>query len=101
MSAATVNRTTYQLERSINDVVEEASINIVKSRTSYGASNYLYFTIGRVRMKVRISDHPIGMRRATSGDCDLYVTAGAKPSSWACWLSQVITEHGHHQEAVL
>jgi hypothetical protein len=39
---------------------------------------------------VRISDHAVGMRRATSGDCDKFITAGAKPASWAVWLSEIV-----------
>ena len=41
-------------------------------------------------IKVRISDHAIGMRRALSGSEDLYISAGAGPAAWVVWLGDLV-----------
>ena len=86
-----IDRTCQLFVRSVAEALPETRINIVRSRNSHGQSRYVYIHLaGRIRpVKVRISDHPVGMRRAMSGDCQLFLSAGATPASWAVWLAEL------------
>lgn len=85
-----IDRTTKLLMASIQEAVPSAYVRVQKSRLSHGDSNYVYVDLGAFRpLKVRISDHAVGMRRALYGDEDLFVHHLAKPASWAVWVSEL------------
>jgi hypothetical protein len=85
-----VDRTTRLFLASIREALPAATYSVSRSRNTAGRSNYVYI-YGRQRSwKVRISDHPIGMRRALAGYEDLYVAAGALPASWAVWIGELV-----------
>lgn len=85
-----INRTTEQFVASVKEALPDARVSVHRSRARHGASNYVYIDIGGgVPLKVRISDHPVGMRRALYGTEDLFVHHLAKPPSWAVWVSQL------------
>jgi len=94
-----IERTTEQFIASVKEAMPEASIQIERSRAAHGRSNYVYIYFehraGGTRVfKVRISDHPVGMRRATSGHENLYIDHKAKPASWAVWISRLPKKAG-------
>lgn len=86
-----IERTTRLFCKSVRDALPGFRISIDRSRTQAGRSNYVHLRDRKQNWywKVRISDHPVGMRRALSGECDLFISAGAKPSSWAVWLGEL------------
>lgn len=86
-----VDRTTNLFMASVKDALPGIDLRVSKSKNSAGRSNYVFIPKGGhvYAIKVRISDHPIGMRRATSGQEDLYIFAGAGPDSWATWIGQL------------
>lgn len=85
-----VDRTTRQFLASLHDALPAVRTSTSRSRNAAGRSNYV-FIHGRWRSwKVRISDHPIGMRRALRGEEDLYIFAGAKPACWSVWLGDLV-----------
>ncbi|MFN7010051.1 MAG: hypothetical protein ACK4PN_08460 [Allorhizobium sp.] len=83
-----IERTTKQFVAALRSELPDISISVERSKTTYGRSNYVHIRNARSYWKVRISDHPVGMRRATSGEEDLYISAGSRPPSWAVWLGQ-------------
>lgn len=86
-----IDRTTDLFVVSVKIALPEARVTVQKSRASHGRSNYVYINvdgIARAR-KVRISDHPVGMRRAIYGDEDFFIEHRAKPRSWAVWVSEL------------
>lgn len=87
-----VDKTTQLFMASVRDAVPAAKVFVQKSRNAAGHSNYVFIARGNhlMAIKVRISDHPVGMRRAMRGDEDLYIFAGAKPLSWAVWLGELV-----------
>lgn len=86
-----LEKTARAFVASVRDALPDHCINISRSVNTAGRSVYVYISGPRCHaLKVRISDHPIGMRRARSGDCALYLPAGAKPAAWAVWLSEVV-----------
>lgn len=87
-----VVRTTELFVQSVMAATDELDITISKSRTRHGASNYVTLTgrNGRFSVSVRISDHPIGMRRARRHEHALLIMENSAPSSWAVWLSQML-----------
>lgn len=76
---------------SIKEALPDAHVTVQRSFAKHGRSNYVYLQLeGRPRpLKVRISDHAVGMRRALYGDEDLFMHHLTKPSSWAVWVSQL------------
>jgi hypothetical protein len=85
-----IERTTRQFVASLEAAIPGLHVSIERSVTPYGRSNYIHIRDQAQRRywKVRISDHPIGMRRALSGREDLYITAGTRPPSWAVWIGE-------------
>lgn len=90
-----VERTTRLFVRSLEQTGVAFRISIEKSRTDYGQSNYVFIRHANSTRfwKVRISDHPVGMRRALAGWEHLHIPAGARPSSWAVWIGEIVREH--------
>tara|TARA_R110002020_G_scaffold34066_35_gene103980 strand:- start:12316 stop:12618 length:303 start_codon:yes stop_codon:yes gene_type:complete len=90
-----VERTTKLFVRSLEQAGVNFKISIEKSRTAFGQSNYVLIRHANALKfwKVRISDHPVGMRRALTGSENLHIPAGAKPSSWAVWMGMLVREH--------
>lgn len=85
-----ITRTTELFMKSVEEALPGVSMRLQRSVAKHGRSNYIYINIGGWNdLKVRISDHPIGMRRALSGSESLYIFAGAKPESWAVWLGDL------------
>lgn len=93
-----VDRTTKLFLASVKEAMPTVQTRVQKSTNSAGRSNYVFIARDRhlYAVKVRISDHAIGMRRAMRGDEDLYIFAGAKPASWAVWLGKLCA---HGQDA--
>lgn len=89
-----VDRTLRQFKASIADALPDVRFSISRSRNCAGHSRYVYIHLPRRVVKVRISDHAVGMRRALSGECDLFIAAGAAPSSWAVWLGEIVKLNG-------
>lgn len=86
-----IERTTRQFVESVKHALPDAAVQVQRSRARHGRSNYVYISSSDPcrPYKVRISDHPVGMRRALYGDEDLFVHHMAKPASWAVWVSQL------------
>lgn len=87
-----VDRTLDLFKRSIKEALPDAHISVSRSRNAARHSRYVYIHGRRRVWKVRISDHAVGMRRALSGECDLFVAAGARSASWAVWLGALVRE---------
>jgi hypothetical protein len=85
-----VDRTCRLFRQSVGEALPGLRTSVTRSRNAAGRSRYVFIHAPRRCYKVRISDHPVGMRRALSGECDLFVAAGAAPASWAVWLSQLV-----------
>lgn len=85
-----VDRTTQLFVASLREALPGVRSSVSRSRNRAGRSNYVYIHTHRCTYKIRISDHAIGMRRALSGREDLYISAGAKPASWAVWLGDFV-----------
>lgn len=86
-----IERTTRQFVAAVKDAAPSLHVQISRSCTDYGRSNYVYLCdhARNFYRKVRISDHPIGMRRALSGREDLYIHAKSRPEVWAVWLGEL------------
>lgn len=86
-----IDRTTKLFVEAVRLATPCASVSIDRSVTKFGRSTYVHIrsTDGNLYRKVRISDHPVGMRRATSGQEDLYLHARAKPHNWSVWLGEL------------
>lgn len=87
-----IDRTTELFVASVKEAVPNAQVSVQRSRAKHGSSNYVYLTLDGKRwrpIKVRISDHPVGMNRALYGGEDLFVHHLAKPASWAVWVSKL------------
>lgn len=86
-----IDRTTQLFIASVREAVPAAEIRMQRSVTKQGRSNYVYIADGRrwKPIKVRISDHPVGMRRALYGEEDLFVHHLSNPASWAVWVSKL------------
>jgi hypothetical protein len=93
-----VDRTTRQFIQSLQEALPGARHQISRSRNIAGRSNYVFIFVGHRSFKIRISDHPIGMRRALSGVEDLYIVAGRPPASWAVWLGDLVRISEARQE---
>lgn len=87
-----VDRTTRLFRATIAEALPGVRTSVDRSSNSYGRSNYVYVYLPRRVLKIRISDHAIGMRRALSGAEDLYIAAGAGPASWAVWLGGIVRQ---------
>lgn len=85
-----VDRTTQLFLASLDVALPGVYRQVSRSSTRAGRSNYVFIHAPQRCYKIRISDHPIGMRRALSGAEDLYISAGAKPASWAVWLGDLV-----------
>lgn len=96
-----VERTTKLFVRSVEQTGVPFKIYIEKSRTAHGRSNYVFIrhANSQKHWKIRISDHPVGMRRATAGIEHLFIAAGAKPASWAVFLGEMVREHSLQRES--
>jgi hypothetical protein len=86
-----IDKTTTLFVASVKEAVPDAYVHVQKSFAKHGRSNYVYIELkSRLRpLKVRISDHPVGMNRALHGGENLFVHHLAKPSSWAIWVSEL------------
>lgn len=85
-----IDRTTGLFVASVKVALPDAAVQVQRSIAKHGRSNYVYIATGGARsLKVRISDHPVGMRRALYGEDDLFIHHLAKPASWAVWVSQL------------
>jgi len=86
-----IDKTTNLFVSSVKEALPDVEIYVQRSSRAHGRSNYVYIVLGgaRRRLKVRISDHPVGMRRALYGEEDLFVHHLAKPASWAVWVSRL------------
>lgn len=85
-----IERTTRQFVAAVREVLPQLRVNVQRSVAPWGRSNYVYIYCdhsGR-SWKIRISDHAVGMSRALGGRELAYISAGAKPDSWAVWLGQ-------------
>ena len=86
-----IERTTALFLASVREALPAAGVSVARSRSGAGRSNYVYLDLGGVRpLKVRISDHPVGMRRALYGDEALFLAAGARPAAWAVFLGGLV-----------
>lgn len=94
-----VDRTCGVFVESVREALPQARLSVVRSSNAAGHSRYVYINTGHFSTKVRISDHPVGMRRAMSGECSLWLTASAKPASWAVWLSRMVRKVEAHEPA--
>lgn len=82
-----IDRTTAQFLASVKEARPDAYVTVQKSVLQHGRSHYVYIHIGQpAPIKVRISDHAIGMRRARWGSESLFIDHRAKPASWAVWI---------------
>lgn len=86
-----LEKTTSLFVASLREALPAVDVTVQRSTNRHGGkSNYVY--LGRPRampLKVRISDHAIGMKRALERNEALYIRAGAKPDSWAVWLGSL------------
>lgn len=75
---------------SLRDALPDLKVSVERSSTRFGKSNYVHIhDVSQKRYwKVRISDHGVGMARATSGREDFYLREKDKPSRWAVWLGE-------------
>jgi hypothetical protein len=85
-----VDRTVRLFKASVCNAMPGVRISVSRSCNAAGRSHYVYIYLPREVLKVRISDHAVGMRRALSGECDLFIAAGASPASWAVWLGETV-----------
>jgi hypothetical protein len=94
-----IDRTTQLFLSSVREALPGVRVQLQQSIAEHGRSNYIYIYQHWRLWKVRISDHPVGMRRALSGDEDLFLHHTAKPASWSVWLSQLAGQaHGQGTE---
>lgn len=85
-----IDKTTQRFVASVKVALPKANVRVHRSVAKQGRSNYVYIHTDAARfLKVRISDHPVGMRRALYGGEDLFVHYLARPDSWAVWVSQL------------
>lgn len=86
-----IDRTTALFVASVEHAIPTAKVSVQRSFAKHGRSNYVYISLqGRgMPLKVRISDHPVGMRRALYGGESLFIHHLAKPASWAVWVSNL------------
>lgn len=91
-----VDRTLKLFKASIAEALPDHRFQVSRSRNAAGDSRYIYIYLTGWTAKVRISDHAVGMRRALSGECDLFIPAGAKPANWAVWLGQIVSREREH-----
>lgn len=89
-----IDRTTKLFIASVREALPDVQVYVDKSRARHGRSNYVYICLPNRTRKVRISDHPVGMRRALYGNEDLFVHHLAKPASWAVWVSHLPRQNG-------
>lgn len=86
-----IDRTTAKFVEACKVALPGVPVRIQRSLTAHGRSNYVYIDVPRrvLALKVRISDHPVGMRRALSGAEQLYLHHLATPDHWSVWLSEM------------
>lgn len=85
-----IDRTTELFVASVKEALPDARLSVQKSRAKQGRSNYVFVYRKECRpLKIRISDHPVGMRRAFHGEENLFIHHLAKPASWAVWVSRL------------
>ncbi|MGG7535343.1 hypothetical protein [Rhizobium sp. 12,4] len=86
-----IERTTRQFVASLEEAMPGLQIAVERSRNDWGRSHYVHIRDDAQQRywKVRISDHAVGMRRALSGREDAYISAGARPASWAVWIGEL------------
>lgn len=86
-----IDRTTKLFVTSVKEAVPNARVRVQRSVAKQGRSNYVYIETADVcrPVKVRISDHAVGMRRALYGGEDLFLHHLTKPATWAVWVSQL------------
>lgn len=91
-----IDRTTFLFVCAVRDALPDSHIYVQRSNRPHGCSRYVFITLKprTMPLKVRISDHAVGMRRATSGSECLYLNHLAKPDAWAIWLSRLAKRKG-------
>jgi hypothetical protein len=87
-----VDRTTRSFVASIKAALPDVHVVVDRSvNRKGGRSNYVFIHLPKARtLKIRISDHPVGMRRALHGAEDLFISAGAGIDRWSVWLSGIV-----------
>lgn len=93
-----IDRTTKQFVESVREALPDFMVTVARSTTSWGRSNYVRIRDAEQRAcwSARISDHAVGMRRAMSGQHDIFISAGARPASWAVWLGELVKSVENH-----
>jgi hypothetical protein len=94
-----IERTTDLFVRSVKEALPDIAVSVTRSKNRAGRSNYVFIAGGWRPIKVRISDHPVGMQRALRGEEDLFIHHRAKPASWAVWLSELVTAEARRRKA--
>lgn len=91
-----IERTTRLFVASVQAALPGFHVSVERSVTRFGRSHYVHIRDQAQRRywKVRISDHVVGMRRARSGQEDLYLHARARPQSWSVWLGELVRDAG-------
>jgi hypothetical protein len=91
-SRKAVKHTAYLFCKSVEHALPAARLNVVSNNGKGGYSRYIYIHLPQQQrpLKVRVSDHTVGLRRALSGECDLFLFSGARPASWAVWLGEIV-----------
>lgn len=84
-----VDRTTKLFVASVRDALPDVRLQVARSKNAAGRSNYVYLYCAGI-IKVRISDHSIGLNRAKFGHDDLLIQAGTTPDRWAVWLGRLV-----------
>lgn len=94
-----IDKTTKLFIQSVKEALPNAATRVQRSVARHGRSNYVYIETADIRrpIKVRISDHPVGMRRAIYGDEALFIHYLAKPASWAVWISELPKRAGYRK----
>lgn len=89
-----IDKTVKRFVTSVREAVPHAKVNVQRSVSAHGRSTYVYIVLDKRwnPIKVRISDHAVGMRRALYGGENLFIHHLAKPASWAVWVSQLPRE---------
>lgn len=89
-----IDKTTKLFVESVREALPDYRVSVSKSETSWGRSSYVHIRNAdqTAYWSARISDHAVGMRRATSGQHDIFISAGASPASWAVWLGTLVKQ---------
>jgi hypothetical protein len=90
-----IEKTTRAFVASVREALPNRLVTVSRSKNKVGRSNYVYIDRPRGKgtsIKVRISDHAVGMRRALWGNEALFIHAGATIDHWSVWLGKLCAE---------